>query len=82
MQSSQSAVLQGKRMALIIVPATPLRRQRHQTGRLGRSRSSLRWSWGQRHALERLREQRFVGTASARRWLCPRRDGGGRCARR
>ena len=28
-----------------------------------RSRSSSRGSWGQRHALERLREQRFVGTA-------------------
>ena len=49
--------------ALIIVPATPLRRQRHQTGRFGRSRSSSRGSWRQRHALEHLPEQRFVGTA-------------------
>jgi len=49
--------------ALIIVSATPLRRQRHQIGLLGRSGSSARRSWGQGHALEHLREQRFVGTA-------------------
>ena len=41
----------------------PLCRQRHQIGRPGRSRSSSRGSWGQRHALEGLREQRFVCAA-------------------
>jgi hypothetical protein len=56
-------VAQVDQMALIIVPATTLRRQRRQIGRLGRARSSSRRSWGQRHALEHLREQRFVGTA-------------------
>jgi hypothetical protein len=48
---------------LIIVSATLLRRQRHQIRLPGRSRSSARRAWGQRHALEHLREQCFMGTA-------------------
>ena len=53
----------SSRSALIIVSANPLRCHRHQIGLLGRSGSSARRPWGQRHALEHLREQGFVGTA-------------------